>query len=492
MVIGSEPASLPMEGALPPDLQGTLFRIGPRSPWTGRAGAGDGVLPEDGVAGKIGPSRSDPPSAIAPSEDRSDDSGVRAGAIHAVEFRDGRAVALRRRESDADASVFWHAGSLLALPETGLPSQYSRLLEPQEFAGAVAVPIASHVHRVASDGTRVLFAVDERAQEDRSSPLEPGGGAEGVWLRLGEWDAGGGLQRAQAVELERATWQHDIAITSRHVVFIESPTTRIADGGGHTVPFAWVPGAEGWLGVVPRDGDGNDVRWFGLGPCLVTHVLGAWEEEGSGDIVMFVCRYDAPEEGRPCDPATSVVGPQGVGLTSIGGGRGVLERWRITADGVERAQVDDRWVEYPRTDALLEGAPFRYGYALELDWVDAGAGRGPGQVDGAALDRYAVVEREAGPIALLQFDLGRDETVAWRPGPGRRPSEPLFVRAVDGHGDNEGWLLSVVDDVNRGASDIYVLDASSLGRRGPEAVVHLPERLPLRSHGEWVPADCYR
>jgi len=52
--------------------------------------------------------------------------------------------------------------------------------------------------------------------------------------------------------------------------------------------------------------------------------------------------------------------------------------------------------------------------------------------------------------------------------------------------------LSVVDDANRGTSDIYVLDASSMGRRGPEAVIHLPVRLPLRSHGEWVPADLYR
>jgi carotenoid cleavage dioxygenase-like enzyme len=37
-----------------------------------------------------------------------------------------------------------------------------------------------------------------------------------------------------------------------------------------------------------------------------------------------------------------------------------------------------------------------------------------------------------------------------------------------------------------------ILDASSLGRRGPEAVIHLPARLPLRAHGEWVPADRYR
>jgi carotenoid cleavage dioxygenase len=443
--------------------------------------------PDAGEAG--GPE----PGAEGDGAHGSDTAGLPIGALHAVEFRDGQAVTYRWRESDADANVFWHAGSVLALSETGLPSQYSRLLDPQEFAGGLTVPIASHVRRVASDGRRVLFAVDDPAGTGRA-PV-PGSGAaepEGVWLRIGEWDARGALQRTQAVSLERATWQHDVAVTSGHVVFIESPTTRLADPGAHAVPFGWVPGAEGWLGVVPRNGDGTDVRWFRLDPCLVTHVLGGWEDEGSGEIVLYVCRYDALEGGRPYDAAQSVVAPQGVGLTSIGGSLAVLERWRVSGDRLERAQVDDRYVEYPRMDALLEGAPFRYGYSVELEWAESGPSTTDARPGGTALDRLTVVDRAAEPVGLLKFDVSRDEAVSWHPGPGRRPTEPLFVRAVDGHGDDEGWLLSVVDDANRGTSDIYVLDASSMGRRGPEAVVHLPVRLPLRSHGEWVPADRYR
>jgi carotenoid cleavage dioxygenase len=473
-----------MEGKLPPDLQGTLLRIGPRSPWAlGSAALGSGD--RDGeAAGTIG----DGGEGVA-------EAGLPIGALHAVEFRDGLAVSYRWRESDADASVFWHAGSVLALHETGLPCQYTRFLEPEEFGGGLSVPIASHAHRVAADGSRVLFSVDVRgapgiaeAQNTQSDEERP----EGIWLRIGEWDANGALRSAQAIELERATWQHDVAVTSRHVVFIESPTTGLGQrqGPGPAVPFAWVPGAEGWLGVVPRGGDGAAVRWFRLDPCLVTHVLGAWEDERSGEIVLYVCRYDALEAGRPYDPEQSIVGPEGVGLTSIGGGLGVLERWRVVDDRLDRSQVDDRAVEYPRQDALVEGEPFRYGYGVELEWADAGAP--PDAWRDAGLHRHAVVERSCVPAGLLKFDLAREEVVPWHPGPGRRPSEPLFVRAADGRADDEGWLLSVVDDASRGASDIYVLDASTMGRRGPEAVIHLPVRLPIRSHGEWVPADRYR
>ena len=132
-MIGSDGTlPLPMEGSLPPDLQGTLIRVGPSGP-IGADGAREPVPGGDGG-------------------DDADGSDRHPGALHAVELRDGQAVWYRTHESAADAGVFWHAGSLLALPESGLPSRYTRFLEPQEFAGGLTVPIASHVHRVASDG----------------------------------------------------------------------------------------------------------------------------------------------------------------------------------------------------------------------------------------------------------------------------------------------------------------------------------------------------
>ncbi len=230
------------------------------------------------------------------------------------------------------------------------------------------------------------------------------------------------------------------------------------------------------------------MRWIRLDPCLVTHVLGAYDEP-DGAIVLYVCCYGVPEAGQPVDTSVSVVGPPGLALSGVGGTLGVLERWRITGEQVERVQLDERYVEYPRMDALCEGATFRYGYALETAWAAI-----PSTVRRPAggADRPDGWTAEASPVGLLQFDLARNEIASWSPGPGRTPSEPLFVRALDGHSDDEGWLLTLVDDANRGASDLYVLDASSVGRRSPEAVIHLPARLPVRSHGEWVPADRYR
>jgi carotenoid cleavage dioxygenase-like enzyme len=444
---------LPIDGVLPPDLQGTLVRIGPGAPG-GRA--------EDD----------------AQAEARAETTGsARIGALHAVEIRDGAAVSYLTTASSADANLFWHAGKVLALAESGLPQQFSRLLVPEEFEGGLRVPISSHVRRDAATGGRVLFGV-ERGTE-----------AAPPFLRLGEWDAAGALVHHREVELERATWQHDLAVTQRHIVFIESPTEfseALYYGHGSdpdepegsadvAVPFRWDPGAPGWVGVLDRENADAGVRWVRLDPCLVTHVLHAHDD---GDaIVLYACRYEVPEEGQPVDLDASVVGPAGIGMSLIAGGLPILERWRIEGERLERSQVDERLVEYPTSDPQCDGGPFRYGYGVEVT---------PNE------DRSA--DREVDHVGLLRFDVARDEVVAWSPGQYRTASEPIFVRAVDGRSDDEGWLLTMVYDAARGASDLYVLDASSFGRRAPQAVIHLPESvaLPFRSHGTWIDAARYR
>ena len=454
---------LPIDGVLPPDLQGTLIRIGPGA----HGGRTEGAVADDGA---------EPGAAAGAGAGAGAGARADAGALHAIEIRDGAAISYLTGPSSADANVFWHAGKVLALAESGLPQQFSRLLVAEEFEGGLTVPIASHVRRDAATGGRVLFGV-ERGTETAAP-----------FLRMGEWDASGALVHHREVELERATWQHDLGVTAGHIVFIESPTefSEALYGYGSDpdepewtpdvpVPFRWEPGAPGWVGVLDRHDAEVGVRWVRLDPCLVTHVLHAHDD---GDaVVLYVCRYEVPEEGQPVDLDSSVVGPAGIGMSLIDGGLPVLERWRIEGDRLERTQVDDRLIEYPTSDPVCDAGPFRYGYAVEVapNW-----------------DRSA--DRELDHVGLLRFDVARDEVVAWNPGQYRTASEPLFVRAVDGRSDDEGWLLTVVYDAARGASDLYVLDASSFGRRAPQAVIHLPEAtaLPFRSHGTWIDADRYR
>jgi carotenoid cleavage dioxygenase len=133
---------------------------------------------------------------------------------------------------------------------------------------------------------------------------------------------------------------------------------------------------------------------------------------------------------------------------------------------VSEQRLDDTPVEFPRIDDAVAGLPHRFGYCV-VEGEDAAA---PSQ------------------RGLIKYDLRRDESIRFEAGEYRAAGEPVFVRAADGRGEDEGWVLSVVYDATRDASDLVILDATSFAGP-PVATVHLPARVPFGFHGSWVPSD---
>jgi carotenoid cleavage dioxygenase-like enzyme len=247
---------------------------------------------------------------------------------------------------------------------------------------------------------------------------------------------------------------HDFGVTASRMVFLDLPVLFDLDlaATGRALPFRWVPEAGARVGVLPRNGAGSDIRWIGIDPVYVFHVLNAYDE---GDtVVMDVIRYDRAFDTDPGRPLASDLP--------------VLARWTIdlAAGRVGEQRLDDLPVEFPRIDDAVAGLPHRYGYCVRLgDTAD-----------------------EPAQTGLVKYDLGRDESVRFDPGQHRFPGEPVFVRAADGRGEDEGWVLSVVYDATTDTSDLVILDATSFAGP-PVATVHLPARVPFGFHGSWLPVD---
>ena len=55
-----------------------------------------------------------------------------------------------------------------------------------------------------------------------------------------------------------------------------------------------------------------------------------------------------------------------------------------------------------------------------------------------------------------------------------------------GAAEDDGWLLSLVHDLATDRTDLVVLAAGDPDG-DPVARVHLPTRVPLGFHGNWVP-----
>jgi carotenoid cleavage dioxygenase len=263
-------------------------------------------------------------------------------------------------------------------------------------------------------------------------------------------DAAGDLVRSEDIDIKGPSMVHDFAITERNVVFLDLPVVFDFDlVGKRPFPAAWKPEYGARVGVMPRDGGNADVRWFDVEPCYVFHPLNAYDD--NGNVVIDVARH-------PRMFATDIYGPAEQPPT--------LDRWTIDLDGgkVIEERLDDRPQEFPRVDDRVVGRRHRYGYTSHFGIDDQGIHFG----------------------GLLKHDLQGGTTEERSFGPGAHAGEGVFVAAPDARAEDEGWVLSVVYDDARNASDLVVLDATDFSG-SPVATVHLPQRVPFGFHGSWVP-----
>jgi carotenoid cleavage dioxygenase len=273
-------------------------------------------------------------------------------------------------------------------------------------------------------------------------------------------DAGGRLVQSEPIDVPGPTMMHDFAITDRHVVFMDLPIVFDLElAMANTMPYRWSDEYGARLGVMPRGGANRDVRWFEIAPCYVFHPLNAYED-AQGAVVVDVVRY---EELWRSGSATSESSPKWTtGRRQIP----QLHRWRIDlATGrVGEQPLDDRAVEFPRCDERRVGLTHRYGYAV---YTDEGADSSKG-------------------TALIKYDLRQGTSLAHDFGPGRMPSEPVFVPASRDAAEDEGWILTYVYDASSNGSELAILDAADFATK-PVATITLPQRVPFGFHGSWVP-----
>jgi len=366
-----------------------------------------------------------------------------AGMVHGLRLRDGRAEWYRNRwvtNPDGfwpNTNVIGHAGRTWALVESGtLPVELTDELDPiglNGFDGTLEDGYTAHPKR--HPGTGELHAVSYLWAWDHVRYTVVGTDAR--------------VRREVHVPVPGQPMVHDCAITDRHVLLFDLPCTFSMDAAmaGSLLPYRWDPDYGARVGVLPMDGEADDVTWYEVGPCYVYHPLNA-HEDADGRIVVDVVRH-------PRMFADDVHGPN-EGATR-------LDRWTLDpATGrATETTLDDTSVELPRHDERFEGRPHRYGFAMTV---------GAGFQHGGA----------------VKWDLATGTTEVHDYGPGRQTLEPVFVpRAADAP-EGDGWVLSYVYDATTDRSDVVILDAQDF-TGDPLATIHLPVRVPFGFHGNWVP-----
>ncbi|MEU9263777.1 carotenoid oxygenase family protein [Streptomyces sp. NPDC048212] len=390
-----------------------------------------------------------------------------SGMVHGIRLNQGRAEWYRNRwvhtpalegalymtdrgpdlrVSTAGTHVIEHGGRLLALSEAALPFELTPDLETvgaYDFGGKLTSAMTAHPKEDPATGEMHFFA---------SSPFPP-------YLIHHVASPDGQVLDSQEVPGASAALKHDFAITKHHVIFLEGSVTF--DPAEHSgIPYGWSDAQASRIGVMPRGAGGAArIRWFEISQGYGMHFANAYED-ASRHIVV-----EGPTVGREGWRRSWNwwVGAPDRGAEPNSGSRS--RRWTIdlATETVREQQTDDLAVEFPTINDSFTGSKHRYQYALSFP-DDLGIGN-------HTLVKY---DRAAGSRQLLPF------------GTGQLPSEAVFVQADGATGEDEGYLLTVVSDLNADASKMLVLDASDL-TVPPIATVHLPRRVPAMIHGSWIP-----
>lgn len=345
-------ACLPIEGRLPPGLQGTLYRNGP-NPRAGEAS-------QHWFLGQ--------------------------GMIHAISLGGGQATYRNRwvipqknltpQLGKANTHVIAHAGTLMALEEAHAPV----LLGPDTLAfhghGSMTGRFTAHPKHDPATGALVFFAYAADGRHTRT-------------IRCGSLDAHGHLGWETCFEAPFCSMVHDAAVTARHIALPVLPLAAApALDEGDTLGFAWQPELGGHLAVLRRGAYGSEVRWHEAPPVHAFHIANAWEEHDRLFLDLFV--YDVP----PLFPTPGGVRVKAAPARPC--------RWSVALEGREPVRVEhlhDMAGEFPRIDDRHAGRSYDQIYYASRSGVE--------QVGFQAITRLDLSRG-----AIDQFDFGLAASVS--------------------------------------------------------------------------------
>ncbi|HMN53848.1 MAG TPA: carotenoid oxygenase family protein [Sphingopyxis sp.] len=260
--------------------------------------------------------------------------------------------------------------------------------------------------------------------------------------------------REEAVAVSDGPSIHDCAITEHYVLVFDLPVTLSMKMllAGYRFPYAWNEAHPARVGLLPRTGRGDAIVWVPVEPCYVFHPAGA-HETADGKVIVDVVAHETMF-------ASSKRGPDSE--TSR------MERWTIdpAAGTTVRSVIHDHAQEFPRYDERRTTRPYRYITSVAIP-------------DGASSE-WALADTR-----LFRHDLAEGTTATHDFGPGRHPGEFVFVPRSETGAEDDGWLIGLVVDMNDETTDLVILNADDFSG-SPQAVVHLPLRVPPGFHGNWV------
>jgi len=443
-----------VEGHIPRELNGTLYRNAPNQNVLPKGGPGalhlfDGDGHVSAITFEDGTARIRSRYAKTPSFIREQQEGLfclgTLGADADVVLEDPPP------NFQANTNAVFHGGRLWAMQETMPPFfMDARTLESQgvwDYDGQM-LGSASSAHPKIDPKTGQMIQCGYQPQAPN--------------LQLYVIEADGNVSQAEHVDVPWASKFHEVAITENYVVIPVGAVDIDSGPNGSPGPLAGLkalrarPDLNLRFGIKSRD-PGGPVRWFETPSShYIFHTGNAYEMNGT--IFMDACTF-VDMEGMIENLKHLRSGHADVRSGSY------LYRYEfdLNQGTCTATQLSDHLAELPRIDDRQLGYESKFGYA-SVGKPGAGTFRG--------LIKYTM----SGEILAEQAYI-EDQFV----------SEPVFVPRSQDAEEDDGFILALRYDASGDRTGLDILDAREIDRE-PYARLWLEERTPFSVHGSWADA----
>jgi carotenoid cleavage dioxygenase-like enzyme len=364
----------------------------------------------------------------------------------------------------SNTSPIIHAGKLFTLKEDGLPHRIDPVtLETHgtwDFDGAwKSQTFTAHPKIDPVSGEMVAFGYEATglATDD---------------LFIYTIDKTGKVSRETRVKVPYVSIIHDMALTQKHILIpfggYVTGVDRLKAGKIH---WGWDQTKPSYIGVLARDGDGKDLRWF-KGPerCMM-HTFNA-HTVGS-KVILYAPFWESnffpffpPVDGSPWNPQKAKAFVRKITLDL----KSKKDTW--TEEVLWPFPVND----LGRVDTRFMSLEQRYGYTGYTDPDKPFDQARAGNLQGRVTNCYG------------RFDFTTGKLNTYFAGNTHSLQECCFVPRAGSKEEGDGYLIGCASNYAEMRSELIIADARNL-EAGDIARVMLPFRSTAQVHGMWASAE---
>lgn len=355
-----------------------------------------------------------------------------------------------RFKNIANTNVIYHAKKLLALWEASLPYR----LDPdtldtigiENFNGVLAPGQVFTAHPKADPQSGDLWGFGVVS------------GPKSTNISFYRVDSNGTLTEQFQQKVPGFCFLHDFAYTPNYRIFCQNPVQF------QPLPFLmgfrtagacldFKPNTPTKILLFDRDGKLNT---FETDPCFIFHHCNAFEQ---GDTIVLdsICYKDYPKLEINSDYKE-------IDFDKVIPGQLCRFQIDLRSRTVTRQILVERSCEFPAINPQYLGQAYRYAY---VGAIAQPQGNAPLQA-----------------IVKLDLHTGKQELHSFAPR--GFISEPVFIPRPGAVVEDDGWLVLVVYNAELKCSDIAILDAQNI-TAAPVATLHLNHHIPYGLHGNFTP-----